>query len=258
MNVPKHNSPKPGSWVLAPINDQDKRRRSHLAIFLPILIVSLFVFAVLNFRVNNLVIGGLQVSLSVVLLISLIGLRYVQNAFPMFRVNIALLSMLGIYSAWAGNYQGAAILSLYLYPVILFYFLGKLEGSIWVSLVLIPSLFVLFVPDSIGAYVYEEPYRIRLAATILLVTFFSYITESLREKAYEDLALEKENLSRALVEIKTLRGIIPICSYCKVIRNDEGAWEKLEAYITRYSDAVFSHGVCPGCAAKVLSETESQ
>lgn len=52
---------------------------------------------------------------------------------------------------------------------------------------------------------------------------------------------------KALSEIKKLQGIIPICSYCHNIRDDEGAWNRLEAYITQYSNAEFSHGVCPKC-----------
>lgn len=59
-------------------------------------------------------------------------------------------------------------------------------------------------------------------------------------------ALIKE-LSQALAEIKTLGGLLPICSNCKKIRNDQGYWQKLEHYISSHSDATFSHGLCPDC-----------
>jgi hypothetical protein len=49
-------------------------------------------------------------------------------------------------------------------------------------------------------------------------------------------------------EIRTLQGILPICSFCKRIRNAEGTWESLEGYITKRSEAEFSHSVCPQCA----------
>jgi len=69
---------------------------------------------------------------------------------------------------------------------------------------------------------------------------------------------ERENamklLEQALREIKTLKGIIPICSYCKKIRDEENAWEKLEAYITEHTDAQFSHGICPQCVSKVHAD----
>lgn len=59
-----------------------------------------------------------------------------------------------------------------------------------------------------------------------------------------------KSLKKALDEIKTLRGIIPICSYCKKIRDDKGAWDIIEKYICKHSDAEFSHGICPNCYKK--------
>lgn len=61
-------------------------------------------------------------------------------------------------------------------------------------------------------------------------------------------------LQRLLKEVKELRGIIPICSYCKNIRNDKGAWEKLEKYICNISDANLSHGICDKCYHKYKDE----
>ena len=56
-----------------------------------------------------------------------------------------------------------------------------------------------------------------------------------------------ERLHNALNEVKVLKGIIPICSYCKKIRDDEGCWHQMEVYIKKHSDANFSHGICPAC-----------
>jgi len=75
------------------------------------------------------------------------------------------------------------------------------------------------------------------------------ITE--RTQARQKLESTIEQLEQALSEIKTLKGIIPICSYCKVIRNDEGAWEQLEAYVSEHTDSRFSHGICPDCDKKI-------
>jgi PAS domain S-box-containing protein len=61
-------------------------------------------------------------------------------------------------------------------------------------------------------------------------------------------------LRQAREEIALLRGIIPICASCKNIRNDEGYWQRIEDYIASHSEAVFSHGLCPDCAAKLYPE----
>ena len=65
-------------------------------------------------------------------------------------------------------------------------------------------------------------------------------------------SLESTNkeLENALSEVKKLQGIIPICSHCKKIRDDQGAWQALEGYFRERSDAQFSHGICPDCMGK--------
>ena len=55
-------------------------------------------------------------------------------------------------------------------------------------------------------------------------------------------------------EIRTLRGIIPICASCKKVRDDEGAWQQIEAYITSHTESEFSHGICPECLAKMYPD----
>ena len=61
---------------------------------------------------------------------------------------------------------------------------------------------------------------------------------------------QKKELESALARIKCLEGIIPICMYCKNIRNDDKSWLKLEEYIREHTDARLSHGICPECFAK--------
>lgn len=62
----------------------------------------------------------------------------------------------------------------------------------------------------------------------------------------EKVAIIKE-LRQALAEVKTLRGIVPICMFCKQIRDDEGYWQQVEVYVHNHSEADFSHGICPNC-----------
>lgn len=63
-------------------------------------------------------------------------------------------------------------------------------------------------------------------------------------------------LEEALTAIKTLEGIVPICSYCKEIRNDEGYWIRLENYIQQHSHAEFSHSICETCLDKHFPEID--
>lgn len=71
------------------------------------------------------------------------------------------------------------------------------------------------------------------------------------EKALKEQVVR---LNNAMSEVKVLKGLLPICSSCKKIRDDDGYWTQLEAYIDRHSEATFTHGVCPECAAKMKIE----
>lgn len=80
------------------------------------------------------------------------------------------------------------------------------------------------------------------------------VTEEQQEEiARQNSELREQNvqLVKALEEVKALSGMLPICASCKKIRDDQGYWNQLEEYITRHSEAVFTHGICPDCAEKL-------
>ncbi len=68
-----------------------------------------------------------------------------------------------------------------------------------------------------------------------------------RKAREQELRESNEALQQALRDVKVLRGFIPICASCKKIRNDQGAWQRLEEYLHEHSDAEFSHGLCAVC-----------
>jgi phosphoserine phosphatase RsbU/P len=59
-------------------------------------------------------------------------------------------------------------------------------------------------------------------------------------------------LEEALANVKALQGLLPICSYCKKIRNDRNYWQQVEGYISEHSEAQFSHGICPDCYTQIV------
>lgn len=64
----------------------------------------------------------------------------------------------------------------------------------------------------------------------------------------------EQELEQALREVKVLQGLLPICSHCKKIRNDQNKWQPVESYITAHSNVDFSHGICPECLDKHYSK----
>ena len=64
-------------------------------------------------------------------------------------------------------------------------------------------------------------------------------------------------LQSAITDIKTLRGLLPICARCKKIRDDKGYWNHIEKYIQEHTDAQFTHGYCPDCARELFNSIEN-
>jgi hypothetical protein len=75
------------------------------------------------------------------------------------------------------------------------------------------------------------------------------ITEQKRIEHQLQSALK--DLQKALTEVRTLKGLLSICAWCKRIRTQSGEWTDLESYVAAHSDANFSHGVCPDCVPKI-------
>jgi hypothetical protein len=71
---------------------------------------------------------------------------------------------------------------------------------------------------------------------------------------FRDLKAREEALSRALSQVKTLSGLLPICASCKKIRNDAGYWQQIEACVSAHSQAEFTHGLCPDCARRLYPD----
>ena len=84
-----------------------------------------------------------------------------------------------------------------------------------------------------------------------LIIFVDITEKERHRQEKEDLISQ---LNKAFSELKVLRGILPFCSFCKKIRDDEGNWEQVDAYITRHSQASISHGLCPACLKEHYSE----
>jgi len=102
---------------------------------------------------------------------------------------------------------------------------------------------------------------IRLAIILLIVFGCSYLVVkkliTLLKDTQQELADKIIELEDALSKVKQLEGIIPICSWCKKIRDDGKSWHQLEEYISHHSEAQFSHGVCPECYELQLREIEN-
>jgi hypothetical protein len=111
------------------------------------------------------------------------------------------------------------------------------------------------------AFLFEQPedqilFGVYVVSLLAIVLFTATRKQALETIQQLNQALLQENtrrrereeeLSAALARIKTLSGLLPICSICKRIRDDKGYWHLVEEYMRQHSEAQFSHGICPKC-----------
>ena len=99
----------------------------------------------------------------------------------------------------------------------------------------------------------REPYKLifkELNTTIKNLNNEITVRKRLEHEKEENIV----KLKKALEDIKTLKGLIPICAHCKNIRDDKGYWNRLETYLDEHSEATLSHGICPECMKKHYSD----
>jgi hypothetical protein len=118
--------------------------------------------------------------------------------------------------------------------------------TIWQSHI-ITILFSTAVATVAGFFVLREHARLqqRLAGEI---------AERARAQARQEQLIDE--LRAAMANVKTLRGLLPICASCKKIRDDRGYWNQLETYFQKHSQVQFSHGLCPDCIRQLYPDLE--
>jgi integral membrane sensor domain MASE1 len=127
------------------------------------------------------------------------------------------------------------------------------------TLVLMSGLAVLGTAQGHGPFVRptlnQSLLLLQTFVGVLTVTTLALVADlAERRQAKEQQAHLMVQLFRALEEIKTICGLIPVCAWCKKVRTDTGAWEQMEYYLSKRLDATFTHGACPECAKKIAAE----
>jgi hypothetical protein len=112
------------------------------------------------------------------------------------------------------------------------------------------SLKCTFEPTGSGYLIFGDRYNV--TGDELLITMSKLNNEL--SSALRELDRKNKELEDAKKKIKVLSGLLPVCSYCKKIRNEDQSWTQLESYIDKHSEAEFSHTICPVCMDKYFPE----
>jgi hypothetical protein len=108
--------------------------------------------------------------------------------------------------------------------------------------------FCWFLSDRLGDHQYSRAWYAYWETAVRLVSFLTiaFTVAAIREALARERKLVAE-LSDSLAQVRQLEGLIPICAWCRRIRDDAGYWERFEAYLSTRTGARFTHGICPSC-----------
>ncbi len=217
------------------------------------------------------------------LLIGWYQLAQARYSMLVYRLNAALFGILLIYTTVLGGPDGSRILWSFTFPLITVFLLGRREGIAWsLGLFLLQVMYFLQLLPVDPGYRFSGEYQIRYLTVYVVVCAIAYWFEYFRHHYRIGIELERKRLLAeqwrlqqeiserrriesekeelivqlrdALSQVKTLSGLIPICSSCKKIRDDHGYWNQLEDYLQRHSQARLSHGICPDCAHRLYPD----
>lgn len=278
LKIEKYHSWLLSSWIEKEADSEEQNRFFHYSIFSLLGIPTMVLFGSAHLINNHY---GISLLIFMTGLSLGLGWRYLWKTgqgLSVYRFNILIFGLMLVYTtALAG--KGEAILWCYIFPLVTLLLMECYEGTLW-NLGLLISLLAIFSSDSALShnYFYFTDFKIRFVLTYLMICTIAFWFEYLRTKyrlgmeENEQLLKKKQSnlentiqhliqtkqekeaaiadLKKALHEVDTLREILPICSYCHKIREDDGYWSQLECYLGQHADISFSHGICPDCVDK--------
>ena len=181
-------------------------------------------------------------------------LSRVKNGVWVYRAEIMGFTILCCFNAFITPIGESSLLWTLLYPPIVFFILGIPEGLFWFAGMFTFDFIVINFSNIPALQIYSPDMRLKFFIVLSVIAFFSFAYEMLRWHFYKQLKRRSDELASALENVRTLSGLIPICSICKRIRDDKGYWNQLEDYLIKHTDAVMSHGVCDSCMEKHYPE----
>ena len=267
----------------ATIPQDEKDRLRHYTVFVMIGFPFMVAFGLYNLAKTQYLLSGLIAVTDICLLVSWILLTRLEKGQVVYRVAAIMYFTLLLYMVYKGGHGGSKILWMYSFPLIAFFLLGREEGLFWACIVFVIAAVLILIPaDWLGVYPYHSDFKIRFLTSFAIVTWitswFEYMRQRYRKgmraehrqleheqrRLHEEIIERKkvqkekealiEELQQTLDKVQVLQGLIPICSSCHSIRDDQGFWNRMEAYIQKHSDVEFSHGICPACKKKLYPE----
>jgi hypothetical protein len=253
------------------------------SVFVLLGLPNMLVFGVLGVRAGHYQMAALVLASALGLTLGWFRLRAGHDDAQVYRVNALVFGLLALEMVAIGGEWGSKSLWVFVYPAIAFFLFGEREGAVWAGALGLAVAAMLWLPLPDGfVQPYPTAFGVRLlvmyAVMSAITAGFEYsrrkyrdamlreqdqlrrdqlrLSEEIRERERVERDREAliQELQETLAQVKTLKGLVPICASCHRIRDDRGFWNQLETYLHEHSDARFSHGICPTCMGQLYPD----
>ncbi len=219
---------------------------------------ALLVFAGLNlYRGDHLafIVETAAALFGLFIMTSLRKTRKLERAQTLLLADITAI-MIFLYAT--GGIADTGIFWWFTYPLPPFHH-RKEEGWYWIAGIMVLGALLKAFGGAMGIIVpYSFPVLRQFGASFIVVSLVLQMYEATRDDYEKAIEKSMRDLERAAASIRTLKGLVPICSSCKKIRDDKGFWQQLEVYVSEHTEADFSHGMCDECAAHLLDKQKDE
>ena len=163
-------------------------------------------------------------------------------------------TLFGINSYFTGGLTSPVLIWSPSIPIMATLVCGVRSGILWAVLVVAQISFFFWIPHFGGSFPQEYSesgcpfaYYAAMLGIAFLVLFVALTTEYYRNRYLERIERKNRLLAEALEKIRTFKGLLPICAWCKKIRDDQGFWDQIETYVGTHSALEFTESLCPKC-----------
>ncbi len=219
--------------------------------------IFLFSFGLVAILEKKVFLFLMDYSVGIFLILFLLWMKKTQNIIQAGYIATSVLSLFYLFLIALGGVNQTAYLWSFTFPIFTIFILGNRKGTVICSIFIL-SVVCIFICGHHISYIskYSIDLIIRFIAVFILITIFVFLMEKIRKKIQQTLIEANMNLQKSLEEVNVLSGLLPICSKCKKIRDDSGYWNQIERYISKHSEAKFSHSMCPECSDEYYGNDE--
>lgn len=221
--------------------------------------VALFVFAGVNLSKGNLLAFSVETGSALFGVAVMASLRRSGNIDRSQTLLLADIAVIMAFLFTTGGIARTGIFWWYTFPVAAFFIKGRKKGWYWIAGLLFYGILVKIFGESIGISVpFDFSILRQFMASFIVLSIVLQMYEATRDDYEKAIEENMGKLKKASANIRTLKGLVPICSVCKKIRDDKGFWQQLEVYVSEHTEADFSHGICEDCAAEMMEDQRKE